>query len=221
MKYCDLSSFPWIVSSGTLHTEHLLESFWDALEDLSPDLLRSEDYAAVAGLSSPLLVWLEKLVGEDSKEEDYTEERASVVLQSLFNLLQEAAPTGFYFGSHPGDGALFGFWLSEDWESALECCDIFQEDPSLSASVIEAAEGYGISPDTFSDCFRGEVLAYSEEEAEAAAAKEILSESEIPLPRFFDLLDFGKVWHHLFSSDFAVEKSFQSARYFLFNLSNV
>jgi len=216
----DYSSFPWIVSSGTFLTDHLLESFWDALEQLSPDLLRSEDYAEVAGLESTLLSNLEELVGEDSKEEDYTEERASVVLQSLFNLLHDAAPAGFYFGSHPGDGALFGFWLSEDWESALECSDIFSEDPSLSASVIEAAEGNGISPQTFPESFRGEVSAYSEEEAKAAAAKELLLESEIPLPRFFDLLDFGKVWEHFYSLDFAVEKSFQSARYFLFNLSN-
>lgn len=217
----DYSSFPWIVSSGTLKTEHLLVSFWEALEHLSPDLLRSEDYASVAGLDLTLLASLEELVGEDSKEEDYTEERAFIILQSLFNLLHDATPPGFCFGSHAGDGALFGFWLSEDWESALEECDFFSEDSSLAASVIEAAEGYGISPDTFSDCFRGEVCAYSEEEAEAVAAKEILSESEIPLPRFFDLLDFGKVWNHFYSSDFAVEKSSQSARYFLFNTSNV
>jgi hypothetical protein len=215
MHYPDLSSFPWIVSSGTLKTEDLLVSFWQTLESLSSSDSFSFD------LSPSVLSSLEKLVGEDSKEEDYKEGEASELLLSLFELLEEASPSGFYFGSNPGDGALFGFWLSEDWESALQDCDFFSEDPALGSSVIEAAEGFGVCPDTFSDCFQGEVAAYTEAEAEAEAAKEILSESEVFHTRFLDLLDFGKVWHHFYSSDFALAKSAQSARYFLFNLSNV
>lgn len=201
-------SFPWIVSSSTLKSEHLLVSFWETLESLS------------VSLDSEILSDLQRLVGEDSKEEDYKEEEASELLLCLFDLLQEKSPEGFYFGSHPGDGALFGFWLSEDWEEALSSADFFSEDPSLCSSVISAASGLGVSPDTFSDCFRGEVSAYSEEEAEEEAAKELLSESE-DCPRFFDLLNFRKVWEHFYSSDFAVCPSSQSARFFLFNLSNV
>ena len=209
-------SFPWIVSSSTLKTEHLLVSFWNALESLSSSASFPFE------LSPPCLSSLERLVGEDSKEEDYKEEEALEVLLSLFDLLNEASPSGFYFGSHPGDGALFGFWLSDGWESALDdCSDFLEEDPCFLSSLIGAAEGYGISPETFSDCFRGLISAYSEKEAEREAAKEILLESEIPLPRFFDLLDFGKVWDLLFSSDFVVSKSSQSARYFVFNLSHV
>ena len=208
------SSFPWIVSSSNLKTAHLLACFWEALESLSSSASFPFE------LSSSRLSSLEKLVGEDSKEEDYKEEEAQELLLSLFDLLDEASPPGFYFGSHPGDGALFGFWLSEDWEEALSGCDFFSEDPSLCASVIEAAEDLGISFETFRDCFRGEVSAYSEEEAQKEAAKELLSESEY-CPRFFDLLDFGKVWDQFFSLDFAVAKSSQSARFFLFNLSNV
>jgi len=207
-------SFPWIVSSSTLRTEDLLVSFWETLERLSSSASFPFE------LSPSLLSSLERLVGEDSKEEDYKEEEAHELLLSLFDLLGEASPPGFYFGSHPGDGALFGFWLSEDWEEALSGCDFFSEDPSLCSSVIEAAEEHGISSQTFSDCFRGEVSAYSEEEAQREAAKELLSESE-HCPRFFDLLDFGKVWNHFFSLDFAVAKSSKSARFFVFNLSNV
>lgn len=201
------SSFSWVVSSGTLKTEDLLVSFWQTLESLH------------SKIPSSVLSSLERLVGEDSREEDYKEEEASELLLSLFELLSEASPSGFYFGSHPGDGALFGFWLSEDWEHALSSADFFSEDPSLCASVISAASDLGISPDTFSDCFRGEVPAYSEAEAEEEAAKEILSESE-DCPRFFDLLNFRKVWEHFYSSDFAVSPSSQSARFFLFNLSH-
>jgi len=201
-------SFPWIVSSSTLKTEHLLVSFWEALESLS------------VSLDSEILSDLQRLVGEDSKEEDYKEEEAAALLLCLFDLLQEKSPEGFHFGSHSGDGALFGFWLSEDWEQAIPLADFFSEDPSLCASVISAASDLGISPDTFSDCFLGEISAYSEEEAEEEAAKELLSESE-DCPRFFNLLNFRKVWKHFYSSDFAIAPSSQSARFFLFNLSNV
>jgi len=201
-------SFPWIVSSSTLKTEHLLVSFWETLELLS------------VSLDSEILSDLQRLVGEDSREEDYKEEEASELLLCLFDLLREKSPEGFYFGSHPGDGALFGFWLSEDWGEALSSADFFSEDPALCASVISAASDLGISSQTFPDCFRGEVSAYSEEEAEEEAAKELLSESE-DCPRFFDLLNFRKVWEHFYSSDFAVSPSSQSARFFLFNLSNV
>ena len=201
-------SFPWVVSSSTLKTEHLLVSFWETLESLS------------VSLDPEILSDLQRLVGEDSREEDYKEEEAAELLLCLFDLLQEQSPKGFYFGSHPGDGALFGFWLSEDWEQAISSADFFSEDPTLCASVISAASGLGISPDTFSDCFRGEVSAYSEEEAEEEAAKELLSESE-DCPRFFDLLNFRKVWEHFYASNFAVSPSSQTARFFLFNLSNV
>jgi hypothetical protein len=202
-----LDSFPWIVSSSTLKTDDLLVSFWETLDSLS------------VSLDSEILSDLQRLVGEDSKEEDYKEEEASELLFSLFELLQEQSPEGFYFGSHSGDGSLFGFWLSEEWEQAISEADFFPEDPTLCASVISAASDLGISPHTFSECFRGEVSAYSEEEAEEEAAKELLSESE-DCPRFFDLLNFKKVWHHFYASDFTVSPSSQSARFFLFNLSH-
>lgn len=35
-------------------------------------------------------------------------------LVQLFECLNDMAPEGYYFGSHMGDGACFGFWESEE-----------------------------------------------------------------------------------------------------------
>jgi len=56
-------------------------------------------------------------IGERMEDEDYYEtEESGYDLDDLFKALQEYALPHFYFCSHPGDGADFGYWLSEDFE---------------------------------------------------------------------------------------------------------
>jgi hypothetical protein len=43
----------------------------------------------------------------------YDTEDADFDLEELFDLLDNAAPAGHYFGSHPGDGSDYGFWESD------------------------------------------------------------------------------------------------------------
>lgn len=90
---------PGSVSHGTLRTEDLIPRFLDVLKELDPDRHEAESYAyghdVACGLAS-------------------VEENDANMLESLFDVLNEYAPVGHYFGAHPGDGSDFGFWPCDD-----------------------------------------------------------------------------------------------------------
>lgn len=85
------------ISHGTLRTEDLIQEFIYTLKQLDTE----KQYA--------------KLIEEAEAITDFESEEAEEILnEDLFNALNELAPPYFYFGAHEGDGADFGFWLSED-----------------------------------------------------------------------------------------------------------
>jgi hypothetical protein len=169
-----LASFPWIVSSDTLRLEDLLPSYWSAVESL----------AQLTGKASPIaadtLADLEKLVGEDSSEADWNDELACQLLEELTDCLQELAPCGFGFGSQEGDGACFGFWLSEDWQDAMEHLGLDGDDPAGWASLISDLDLDGIDPDNVEDAYEGRAEGWSEERAGADFAQQLAQDSWLP-----------------------------------------
>lgn len=169
-----LASFRWIVSSATLRPEDLLPSYWAAVESL----------AQLAGKASPIaadtLADLERLAGEDSSEADWNDELACQLLEKLTDCLQELAPCGFGFGSHEGDGACFGFWLTEDWQNALEHLDLDGDDPAGWASLISDLDLDGIEPETIEDSYQGRAEGHNEEQAGADYAQQLAQDSWLP-----------------------------------------
>ena len=86
------------VIHGTLRTEDLVEAFTDEYERLGGTPCNVELFRSHLLLAE----------GEDREEE------LSYDLEGLFELLNERAPAGTSFSSHPGDGSDFGFWTHDE-----------------------------------------------------------------------------------------------------------
>lgn len=120
MKLATLGS----VSTGTLRTEDLLSTF---LRELERQIGRNGDFFSKPE-NFPLRDRLAGLIGEsqdcfsddgEAVREDREDVADELVAESLPDALSLFAPPYCYFGSHPGDGADFGYWL-EDVERIKE-----------------------------------------------------------------------------------------------------
>ena len=97
-----------VISSGTLRLEDLIVHFTDALEYLASDTEigeRGVDLTEAIALQSD----------DHNTLPDHLVEEGHEVLDGLFDALNELSPEGYGFGSHPSDGALFGWWPAEDF----------------------------------------------------------------------------------------------------------
>lgn len=93
------------VSTGTLKTDDLLRAF-------SAELRRFPDPTRFDHVLGEADFWAERYA--QSLDDDVTQENAAYCLDELVDTLSQLAPTGCYFGAHPGDGADFGYWQPEE-----------------------------------------------------------------------------------------------------------
>lgn len=91
------------ISHGTLLNSDLIPAFFAELDD--------EDKRRLVAKYPAILDSL--LDNELEGTPDYNTEEAHELLEELFDIFNEHAPPGTYFGAHPGDGSDFGFWYHE------------------------------------------------------------------------------------------------------------
>lgn len=94
---------PGSVSHGTHRPEDLIPTFARELQRLRGSLPRAL-FLAVRDCEL-------RFDSQCGLDDGFTSE----TVEALSDALQEFAPPGFYFGTHPGDGSDFGFWLDESF----------------------------------------------------------------------------------------------------------
>ena len=116
------------ISTGTLRTEDLLKAFTITLHSMESDAhyKKYDTQTLVPFRWSALLEDATNMVDEKTEWDDY------MLDELLPNALQEYCPPFVYFGTHPGDGADFGFW--PDIDGIQEIVNIAECDASQGIS---------------------------------------------------------------------------------------
>jgi hypothetical protein len=104
------------ISSGTMREDQLIPIFMCKLDDQ----LRSR-HVKISQADRKRLTVLYRDIDKRSAAEDYYDtDDASDDLNDLFDALNIFAGPYFYFGAHPGNGADYGYWLSESWDEDFQ-----------------------------------------------------------------------------------------------------
>jgi len=102
---------PGTVSHGTLRLQDLIPSFMDLLNQIDPArylrVLKEVDCNKEAACYQGGYVEGIDLVDNDDW---WNSSDASILLDELFDFLDEYSPEGYRFGAHEGDGSDFGYW---------------------------------------------------------------------------------------------------------------
>ena len=98
------------ISSGTMRLEDLIPCFTSELSSLSrqPGIVSAKQRKEHAKLVREIEARI------DADSDYYDSDSADSDLEQLFDALGEYSGPYFYFGSHPGDGADYGWFLSQE-----------------------------------------------------------------------------------------------------------
>jgi hypothetical protein len=104
------------ISSATLRTEDLIKAFVPVYEQL--DGVEGENVMrdVVKRGKKYLSYYSQRNHGVIPENLQFEEEINDFLNDVLFDELNRFAPEGYYFGSHIGDGADYGFWRDEENE---------------------------------------------------------------------------------------------------------
>lgn len=111
------------VSSGTMVTEDLAETFLDVLVGkVCQKVMSQEQKRLVSEIREEVAEIVKR--GEACNyhscgkhiTDDKDQESLSWLVSKLFDILDQIAPKYCYFGAHQGDGSDYGFWeIDEDY----------------------------------------------------------------------------------------------------------
>lgn len=105
------------VSHGTMRPEDLIPAFLAELESQKP--LQRKHRSLVADIT--------KRLAEPDYYSDGPDDSVQYDMDALFDALDCYCAPYFYFGTHPGDGSDYGYWLSDsfqdDFEGIIESCN--------------------------------------------------------------------------------------------------
>jgi hypothetical protein len=93
------------VLERTMRSEDLIPAFVDELK-----YLYGED---------PIPENVAKTIADADAVTDFDADETPLIVDELFESLNELAPAYGYFGAHPGDGSDYGFWLHEDFQQMI------------------------------------------------------------------------------------------------------
>ena len=95
-----------------MREEDLIPCFLDVLKELSP-----KKYFELKRNNSDIWEWMGN---PDNCGEEMQENLGYFLNETLFDTLNEFAPPYFYFGASEGDGACYGYFLSESMVQDFE-----------------------------------------------------------------------------------------------------
>jgi hypothetical protein len=192
----NLSSFPWIASTDTLRTEDLLPKFWSVAEQAAQCL------EIPFRLPDELEADLEALVGDAYPDAAWDDAVASEALSWLVDVInEEFCPPGFVFGASEGDGACFGFWLSDTWQAAMEHMGLADCDPVGWAQLIADLDADGIDPEAIEDQYEGRAEGLTAQQAGCDFAQALAENTDAvnfsALSWPLTCIDWGQAWREL------------------------
>ena len=92
---------------GTFRACDLIPAFLVAIANTS-------EYAQIVQTNDWNLKVIFDCLANDQDERWESDDMSYFLNETLFDILNDYAPEGYYFGAHPGDGSDFGFWVIDD-----------------------------------------------------------------------------------------------------------
>lgn len=86
------------ISHGTLRYVDLIPAMANAIREIEPDHIWLDHYSQS-----------EDVIARADNDSDLSDQDI-YLFEEAFDILNDLAPEGYYFGAHEGDGSDYGFW---------------------------------------------------------------------------------------------------------------